>query len=1323
MELERTVLDVVKSSEERGDPPLVWAVEVGRCVQARGMELPSLELGETVVGSLCFANNTPSLWKFLDQALASGLLSPLHTLALLTARVIPYRQIQPEAYRLYLELLNRYTLSFSSKEPSNCREKIAKSVNDALQLTHNYEVTSMDFGKVLILFFFTVVTRLIDGTLEDLGLQLAYSGKGSGLPVCTVNQDFHTKEYPNDKRREYREHLCKRNTLMAIEVAEKLTADKKAKVLLRLVHKNMPETFNCLLQRLQFIQIQMPKSQNLIFINHILVRLSANIQRAMDEKFQLNKCQPIGGLINVGSHDAKFCTRYVVNLPACWVPFDIFMENTMDGKHLYASSAIDILTELTMTLQVINQASWQETFQALWISALRLVQREHEPVEGPIPHLDARLCILLSITPLAIVSVMKQEAGAESFMKSDAAKDIEPNFKEEVEENQYSNIRRGLISSIQLLRQFCGLLSPPPSVVIAANNAAGKGASFVSNFKNGTKSCNSIHHSDTSVEAVGTMLHLIVEACIARKLIDTSAYFWPGYVVTSSTLPMNPSLTESSPWLTFMEGAQLTKGLTSALMVTPASSVTEVEKLYHIALNGSEEERSTAAKIICGATLSQGWNIQEHVVHFVIKLLSTPVPSDFPRPGSHLFGYMSMINSIVFGLCRIDIVHIISVYGMVPNVAAALMPLCEAFGSLSPTSNYRSSMGEETSVYSIFSCAFLFLLRLWKFYRPPQEHCLAGRWTTVRDELTLDYLLLMHNDNVALNNSDSMDRGSGIRDHYERSSVQPVYTASFPKLRAWHFQNQACIASTLSALSNGNPVHQVANKILTMICRKMTFSGNSSSNLSSTSSSNLSGSPINSGEDAYQRPMLPAWEFLESLPFVLDALLTACAHGRLSSRDLTTGLRDIVDFLPASLATIVSYFSAEISRGIWKPVQMNGIEWPNPAPNLLSIEAEIKDILASAGVHVPTCYAGGATPVMLPLPIAALVSLTITFRLDKSMEYVHGIAGSALENCATGCPWPCMPIIGALWAQKVRRWHDFIVVSCARSPFERDQGAIRQLLRSCFTSFLGPSLNSALPPTARGGVNGLLGHALSHNGVRQPVAPGLLYLRSCRKFYDTHFVTEEILKLVVESARQVASGWACGGPARLRSGRTSLAAAATAVKEAAMLGASLLCIAGGMQLVPVLYREMMPTWLLSAARGAEGGPAAGSTCRILEGYAMAYMLVLSGSFVWGLGQQSSFWRPSAPWRVRSVRAHTEFVAGALEGNITLGCDPATWKAYVSCLLGLMVQFTPSWVAEVEPGTLRSLASGLRGWHECDLALSLLERGGPAAITSVVESIS
>ena len=95
---------------------------------------------------------------------------------------------------------------------------------------------------------------------------------------------------------------------------------------------------------------------------------------------------------------------------------------------------------------------------------------------------------------------------------------------------------------------------------------------------------------------------------------------------------------------------------------------------------------------------------------------------------------------------------------------------------------------------------------------------------------------------------------------------------------------------------------------------------------------------------------------------------------------------------------------------------------------------------------------------MLPLPMAALVSLTITFKLDRSLEYIQGVIGQALENCAGGSSWPSMPIIGALWTQKVRRWHDFIVLV----QEETEQGRVRassevQLLSSLACPALCPA--------------------------------------------------------------------------------------------------------------------------------------------------------------------------------------------------------------------------------------------------------------------------
>lgn len=73
---------------------------------------------------------------------------------------------------------------------------------------------------------------------------------------------------------------------------------------------------------------------------------------------------------------------------------------------------------------------------------------------------------------------------------------------------------------------------------------------------------------------------------------------------------------------------------------------------------------------------------------------------------------------------------------------------------------------------------------------------------------------------------------------------------------------------------------------------------------------------------------------------------------------LISGLKDIADFLPATLATIVSYLSAEVTRGVWKPAFMNGTDWPSPAANLSIVEQQIKKILAATGVNVPSLAIG-----------------------------------------------------------------------------------------------------------------------------------------------------------------------------------------------------------------------------------------------------------------------------------------------------------------------------------------------------------------------------
>lgn len=72
----------------------------------------------------------------------------------------------------------------------------------------------------------------------------------------------------------------------------------------------------------------------------------------------------------------------------------------------------------------------------------------------------------------------------------------------------------------------------------------------------------------------GNMRHLIVEACIARNLLDTSAYFWPGYVNGSVNEIPQDAAAQVPGWSSFLKDPTLTPLMINALVSRPASRYT-----------------------------------------------------------------------------------------------------------------------------------------------------------------------------------------------------------------------------------------------------------------------------------------------------------------------------------------------------------------------------------------------------------------------------------------------------------------------------------------------------------------------------------------------------------------------------------------------------------------------------------------------------------------------------------------------------------------------------------------------------------------------------
>ncbi|XP_022771073.1 mediator of RNA polymerase II transcription subunit 33A-like isoform X2 [Durio zibethinus] len=1042
-----------------------------------------------------------------------------------------------------------------------------------------------------------------------------------------------------------------------------------------------------------------------------LLQLTSDTRKVLSRECKTISQQEFLAVIGSGSLTSSSGHCHGTNPSANWLPIDLFLENAMDGSQVAATGAVERLTGLVKALQAVNGTTWHDTFLGLWIAALRLVQRERNISEGPVPRLDTCLCMLLSITPLVVANIVEEE-------ESELIDDSDFSSSNQTKEKQASGrCRRDLISSLQMLSDYAALLTPPQLVCSVANQAAAKAIMFVSGLTvgNGNYECMSIN--DMPMNCAGNMRHLIVEACIARNLLDTSAYVWPGYVNARANIPR--SVTSQVPgWSSLMKGSPLTPTLINALIATPASSLAEIEKIHEIATKGSDDEKISAASILCGASLVRGWNIQEHAILFITSLLSPPVPANYSGSESHLISCAPFLNVLLLGISPVDCVQIFSLHGLVPLLAASLMPLCEVFGSTAPNVSWALPTGEELTSHAVFTNAFTLLLRLWRFHHPPLEH-VTGDATPVGSQLTPEYLLLVRNSKLSAFGKSSKDRLMIKRLSKNLNfSLELIYLDSFPKLKRWYRQHQECIASTLSELVQGTSVHQIVDALLNLMFRKISRGGQSlTSTPSGSSSSSASGA-----EDVSMRLKVPAWDILEGTPYALDAALTACAHGRVSPRELATGLKDLADFLPATLVTIISYFSAEVTRGIWKPVFMNGTDWPSPSANLFMIEQQIKKIIAATGVDVPSLAIGGNTPAMLPLPLAAFVSLTITYKLDKASERFLVLIGPALNSLAEGCPWPCMPIIASLWAQKVKRWNDFIVFSASRTVFHHSSEAVVQLLRSCFASTLGLNPSTIY---SNGGVGALLGYGFgSHfSGGISPVAPGIMYLRVHRSFRDIMFMTEEIVSLLMSSVREIASGRLSREKLKktkfgLRYGQVSLDAAMTRVKLAASLGASLVWLSGGLSLVQSLIKETLPSWFISSHAPEQDGGEPGGVVAMLGGYALAYFAVLCGTFAWGVDSASS----ASKRRPKVLGAHLEFLASSLDGKISLGCDFATWRAYVTGFLSLMVRCTQKWVLDVNVDVLKRLSDGLRQWNEDELAMALLGLGGVGATAAAAELI-
>ncbi|KAE9594647.1 hypothetical protein Lalb_Chr18g0056021 [Lupinus albus] len=481
---EGVAMDLTKAAQEKESDPLLWAIQMYSNLNSAGESLPSIKLAEFLVSYICWDNNVPILWKFLDKALMLQIVPPLLILALLSVRVLPCRHVQPAAYRLYLEFIKRHAFELKSQTNRPDYPRVMKSIDDVLHLSHIFGMSQSEPGILVVEFIFSIVWQLLDASLDDEGLlELSLEKKSKWATLYQeMEPDMHDNY--NDKKSRHHEKLRNANTLMAIEMIGQFLQDKISSRILYLARRNLPAHWLSFLQRLQLLgtnSLTLRKARDLS--PEALLQLTSDTSMALSRECKTSSQQKFRTVMDFEylSSSASLC--HGASHSSLWVPLDLVLEDAMDGYEVSATSAIEIISGLIKTLRAINGTSWHDTFLGLWLATLRLVQRERDPIEGPMPHLDTRLCMLLCIMPLVVADLIEEEEERTPIDEIETGSGPTNNWKEK---KVPGKCRNDLVTSLQVLGDYQSLLTPPQSVVAAANQAAAKSMLFVSGFSTGS---------------------------------------------------------------------------------------------------------------------------------------------------------------------------------------------------------------------------------------------------------------------------------------------------------------------------------------------------------------------------------------------------------------------------------------------------------------------------------------------------------------------------------------------------------------------------------------------------------------------------------------------------------------------------------------------------------------------------------------------------------------------------------------------------------------------------------------------------------------------
>lgn len=117
--------------------------------------------------------------------------------------------------------------------------RIIKSIDSVLHFSETFKIHDLELGHVFVLFFFNIITALIDSTLNDWGFQVTFNEISFLVPTSDQYMEIDHSVTQKFQRGDFHEQIRKRNAITALEVLERLSESRKATILLQSVLFNM----------------------------------------------------------------------------------------------------------------------------------------------------------------------------------------------------------------------------------------------------------------------------------------------------------------------------------------------------------------------------------------------------------------------------------------------------------------------------------------------------------------------------------------------------------------------------------------------------------------------------------------------------------------------------------------------------------------------------------------------------------------------------------------------------------------------------------------------------------------------------------------------------------------------------------------------------------------------------------------------------------------------------------------------------------------------------------------------------------------------------